>query len=242
MFKSPSYAVASNFNATSVALGDLNGDGMDDLVVGHGVPQGISVSLATGGGSFGPFVSAFAPRRLGGVALGDFDGDGLRDVAMTSIATGSGSVFVGYGDGNGGWVDSFEVVASPGRMFEAAVGDLNGDGRDDLVFALLDSDSVMVYVSNANRTLTSTGRYFTYNSVNDVAIGDVVGSNAPDLVISIGDSAGIAIFPGNGDGTFGAPSDPLWPFFAQHVALGEIDGQPGLALVTAAPARTSPVD
>src|SRR4029077_9779210 len=83
----------------NLAMGDLNGDGIADLVVPNGNSQNISVLLGNRDGSFQPLklIDAGGAGPFD-VVIADFNGDGKNDVAVT---TASGvSVLLGDGRGN----------------------------------------------------------------------------------------------------------------------------------------------
>ena len=243
MFRSYSQVLGTPDIANYVVLTDLNRDGMDDIVAGLWSPSGLAVAFATGGGGFTPFTSSFTAN--GGIRplAGDFDGDGLPDIGGSGL-TGPGSAigaFVAYGDGNGGWVSSFaQAFTSVSNASAAAAADLNGDGRTDLVFSIPDSDSVAVWLGNADRTMSFAGRFATGGPAGytNIAVGDVVGSAAPDLVVGIDETPMIEIFPGLGDGTFGPRIDQTSTGPSSLLRLASLDAQPGLDLLRSYPGVT----
>src|SRR5262249_47808781 len=102
-----SFQAAQSFGAgsysTSVAVGDLNGDGVPDLVVANAgmypdYAGSVSVLLGSGDGSFQTAQSLSASDRPRSVAVGDFNGDGGLDLA---VAGGFGLGGGGCGDGGG---------------------------------------------------------------------------------------------------------------------------------------------
>jgi hypothetical protein len=115
------------------AVGDFNGDGLDDIVTfTRGNDRADVLVALSNGSSFGAaqlWHDWFAP---GGEVptVGDFNGDGKDDI-ITFTRGESGDVFVGLSTGNGfavgKWHDFFSIH---GEL--PAVGDFNGDGMDDI--------------------------------------------------------------------------------------------------------------
>jgi hypothetical protein len=127
-------------------LADVNGDGMADIV-GFG-EAGVSVSLATGGGNFGPVSFKLAGLAAGAGGwnsedhyprvLADVNGDHMADIVgfaeagvYVALATGGGNFstptfkFEGFAPSAGGWVSD--------TLYHREVADVNGDGVADIV-------------------------------------------------------------------------------------------------------------
>jgi hypothetical protein len=68
----------------SLVIGDVNQDGLPDLLTGNYLNQSFAVLLGQGGGSFGNAQAFVAGNGVTSIALGDLDGDGLLDVLTTS--------------------------------------------------------------------------------------------------------------------------------------------------------------
>jgi hypothetical protein len=117
---------------SSVAIGDLNGDGKPDLVTANGDAHTVSVLLNRGDGSFRAkrdYRTLFNPTS---VAIGDLNGDGKPDLATGSLSVAAVSVLVSRGDGSFRARLGYQTGAQP---LSVAIRDLNGDGKADLAAA-----------------------------------------------------------------------------------------------------------
>jgi FG-GAP-like repeat/FG-GAP repeat len=136
-----SYAVGRS--PRSVVLADLNGDGHLDLVVSNADSSNVSVLLGDGSGRLGArtdFAGVHGPES---VAVADLDRDRRLDLAVANSYTFPGRLSVLLGDGNGGFARTANFTVGAGPV-SVAVGDVNGDGRPDLVTANFGSDDVSV--------------------------------------------------------------------------------------------------
>src|SRR5712692_9090980 len=83
-----SFEPAQNFGAGSlpysVAVGDFNGDGVQDLAVANAGSANVSVLLGNGDGSFQGARNFGAGSFPSSVAVGDFNGDGVPDLAVAN--------------------------------------------------------------------------------------------------------------------------------------------------------------
>ena len=136
---------ATGINTQGVAVADLNGDGRADLVAAN---TGYAPSGGTGGASVsillqsspGVFVAAQIPVVDGArrVAFGDLNQDGIPDVAVVSIVyqdlyTPSRVSVLLQSAASRGQFTAPVVYTGPDPGSFIAIGDMNGDGRNDLV-------------------------------------------------------------------------------------------------------------
>jgi hypothetical protein len=200
------------------AVGDLDGDGNLDLVATSG--SEVNVLMGNGDGTFtaGSVIIVAEPdASLGGVAVGDFNGDGFLDLGVTSNVQESyydywtysystravSSAHVLLGNGSGGFSEPNTTAVGYGYLRAAAVGDVNGDGRDDLVTI---SDSwwvgpVRVLPGHASGFLQTPIAYDTPGQhIDAVAFADMDGDLVTDMVIANHNSAyaGVRVMHGNG--------------------------------------------
>ena len=197
---------ASPGTAYTVAVGDFNGDGKPDLVVGGGGSIEIEVLLGHGDGSF----SAPTPSTTGTVGgyvavVGDFNGDGKLDALTTDSSTGNIAVLPGKGDGTfGDPIVSGTQTLNGGFVF-VAVGDFNGDHKPDVVTLSGFSNYIQVWLSNGDGTFQAPTNYTVGNEPTSAVIGDFNRDGVLDLaVISSPLPSTISVLLGKGNGTFQA--------------------------------------
>jgi len=130
----------------SVAVGDFNRDGFNDLAVVNMFDGTVGVYLNKGAGAFPPVsYSCAAPVAL---AVGDFNRDGFADLAVVNTA-GTNSVGVMFNQKNGTFAP--EVQYATGTYGSAvAVGDFNGDGAPDLAVTSQNDYAVSVHLNKGD--------------------------------------------------------------------------------------------
>ncbi len=218
-------------SAFFLAAADMNHDGKTDLVAfNNGNPSTIQIWLSNGNGTFSKGQTVYPLNRQvyagrDSFVTGDFDGDGKPDVAvvfMSSIPNGT-TVQVLYGDG-AGHLGSPYTTSDPNSYGDvnAKVGDVNNDGRDDIMAAPTTYDASQKYTinnpdlvffrGNANRTL-SYSTMATGQCPVSYSVADINGDGVNDLVYAKGPcnpptgTFNLVLAPGTGSGNFGTEEE-----------------------------------
>ena len=165
---------------TGLWVGDFNGDGKPDLVIGTG--SSISILLGTGDGNFQAPLNDPAGMSLDGIEVADLNGDGKADLIILSASSTKIAIQFGNGDGTFRPPVSYEVGFPPAGV---AVGDFNGDGIADLAAGTSTTTSpasVSILLGNSDGTFQPPVNYPTYFAYAVVPIAaDFNGDGITDL-------------------------------------------------------------
>jgi len=224
-FGSPTYYSTSHDGSIlSLAIADLNHDGILDFFLGGNGSSLVVLGTANGGFQEGQYepASGFA------VAEGDFNKDGNLDAAVVSGIYGGFSVFLGNGDGTFQAPISYSDNLVP---LGVTTGDFNHDGKLDLAIAEYNGVTLNVHMGNGDGTF-DTGKYWLCGSAPAVVVtADFNKDGNLDLASTDYSGGGISILGGKGDGTFSLPQSIKTSANPTFLALGDFNRDGSLDLV-----------
>jgi hypothetical protein len=225
-----------------VAVGDVNGDGVDEIITGAGAGGGPHVKVFDAAGNTLSSFFAFNGGFFGGlsVAAGDVNGDGKADIIVGAGKGARPQVKV-FSGADQSLLESF-MAYSPSFKggLTVAAGDFNGDGRADIVTGTLSggpevkvfdgASQAVLQDFNAFPTSVATSSATTHSraasstawtSGAHVAVTDFNGDGSPDLVAApgAGQPPSVRIFVGDST-TVQSEFDAFDPGFLGGVYVG----------------------
>jgi hypothetical protein len=204
--------VPGNDPCAAFVVGDVNGDGKDDVLIIHqsncnsNTTSNFDVLIGNGDGTFtqgNNYVLSSNP--LAGGTLQDVNGDGKLDAMVVDQPNGQNSnvvTLLGNGDGT---FAAPSTIALSGEASQVDVADLNGDGILDVAATDYNTNELTVYLATSATTYASGVTYTTpdgYWDACSLTAGDLTGDGKPEIVNANCGDNNLTIFVNNGDGSF----------------------------------------
>jgi len=206
-----------------VGIGDLNCDGLNDVVVGCAAADVIHVFTQNKGGTLTETLVFRTERAPYGLAVGDVNSDGRNDIVIPNSGAASISIFTWVPDVKESYdyllgsfkkcqsltmqrqeKDIFAHIVYPcgPTPYWLAIGDINGDRREDIAAVNYGNSTLSLYIQQPDRSLLPMGLLQTAsgNPVN-VCIGDLTGDGLNEVVTSGGSP--LSIFGQKNNTSFG---------------------------------------
>jgi hypothetical protein len=186
-----------------VVLADVNGDAKPDILLAGGSSDAAGVLLNTGSGTFQPVVRY--PTGGGGypqgIAASDVNSDGKPDIITANYLGNSVSVLLGNGTGAFQAAVAY-ATGSYSAPADVAVGDVNSDGKPDIITANYNNATVGIFINNGNGTFQPIITYSAGPNCNPISVvaTDVNGDGKADIITGnyFGNAAGVLLNDGYG--------------------------------------------
>jgi hypothetical protein len=213
-FSGPKYVdVPGGYVLNSLAIGDVNGDGIPDLVSSGGY-----VVYGEGQGNFSQPVSHFIDPGGYDIALADLRNNGQTDIIIGSEYAPATTISVLLNQGHGRFEDGIWTAVNGGAGC-GVKGDFNGDGRPDLAFNNSTGISILLGTGDVP-ALFIPGSNIPLAGAGCLVIGDLNGDGIPDLLVPANGT--VVAYLGNGDGTFTLQSTTPTPS-GGNLVLGDFN-------------------
>lgn len=203
-----SFAAKTDFTTalgpSRLITADLDGDGNFDLATANSLSNSISVLRNTSSGgniSFAAKIDYTTGKQPQGIAAGDLDGDGKTDLLAANYLDGTISVFKNSSSVSSVSFNAVTPVSFPGNnVYNVSVGDVNGDGKPELVVPALDRNfylNVIYVVQNTSSTgsiaFGAAARYFSL-SPNAAVVGDLDNDGKNDIAAANFSNSSVSVF------------------------------------------------
>ncbi|HWF88606.1 MAG TPA: VCBS repeat-containing protein [Pyrinomonadaceae bacterium] len=224
-----------------LAVADINRDNKLDLLTCNNADNDISLALGDGRGNFSRAPQTFpvgpSPYPF---AVGDVNNDGWPDIVATASATGpsrreqlplSRALTLLLSDGKGG-LTPHQLPLRTGESWFAAIADVNGDGKPDIVATHHELNAITVLLGDGHGGFTeANGSPFDFGvSLFNLIITDVNRDGRMDIVATSGNS--LRVLLGDGRGAFKPEAPiPVGPG-AWRVAAADLNGDGAIDVVT----------
>lgn len=223
-FASPQNYTTNGKNPSSIAMGDINGDGNADIAITGRNTNDIALFINNSDGSFGAPVSLQVGQLPHAVAIGDMNDDGHADL-LVSYSSNVLEVYRNNGDGTFAEKEMMMMSGLTGPLYPA-IGDLNGDGRMDFAVADLANYNVVIRLKNIDGTFGAQVSYPVTVQPYYLAFQDMNASGVQDLVVAHnnnGNSIIISTLLNGGNGTFSSSLNDSIGYIQSYVAIGDLN-------------------
>ncbi|CAF1433358.1 unnamed protein product [Adineta steineri] len=238
------YSTGLGAGPYSAAVGDLNNDGIQDIIVTVYYPRAVIIFLGYGNGTFAKTASysTGSGSRPLTIAIGDLNNDNRMDIVVGNCYTDNVVIFVGVGEGKFSYDNSYaaDKNACPSSI---VLGDFNNDTIMDIVVANYGTNVIGVFLGTTYITGIRGHTYTTGSSPHPqgVAIDDFNKDDQLDIIIVNHGLGNVGVLLGHSNGTF-----PLQTMFSvgdlsypTSVVIADVNNDTELDIIVANSANES---
>ena len=227
-------------SSQNLVIGDFDKDGKMDIAVANSNTKDVGVLLGHGDGTFANAVSySTTGYSVYDIKAADLNGDGYSDLAVIAYTSeGVPAIGILLADSNApGTFGTASFVAVNGRLNNLALGDLNNDGKIDMVVTEhggnLSNGQIEIFLNDGTGTFAAAPTAYPASAIGgaggdswplDIQMFDINGDGNLDLVYLNDDYGTLAVALGNGDGTIGTPAEFPSTEYVAGLALADVNG------------------
>ena len=220
---------AQSHGQTALAVGDVTGDGLGDIVTTETISDNYLVVRASGGlGAFAAPVRYELPDAPSQIELADLNGDGRKDVIVLSTDGSAIYTLMQYSDGTLAPAVAWQTTSGPSRL---AIADVTGESVLDAVLLIPGDNQVEILPGDGSGGFLSPTNVAVEASTIGLAVGDVTGDAVADLVTWT--EQVVSVRAGLGSALFQAPVPFAAATTIRDAAIGDMTGDGVADLVLA---------
>jgi hypothetical protein len=220
---SPQSGYQIGFKAWSIIPTDLDGDNVDDIVVGYSDTgaTSISVLINNGSGVLAAPIDYTVQKRPRFIFSADLDDDTDNDLAVSNYTDSSISILINNGDGTFAAASNMPLATRP---YHISGGYFNNDGIMDLVVVASSMDAIIVLTNNGDATFPSSDTHAVGDWPEYVHAADLDKDGDDDIIVSNYYSGDLSLLENNNFITFQTAvhydvgDDP------NYIVTGDLDG------------------
>ncbi|MEE8155108.1 MAG: PQQ-binding-like beta-propeller repeat protein [Phycisphaerales bacterium] len=216
-------------SARQVALADVSGDLVPDLITLYNSRFSLGINIGVGDGTFGLETTFNTISFSNGMVAADFDGDTDIDLAISYSggAPGGPSFSIYVNDGKGTFTPGPAYFLTGLFVRSITAGDLDGDQDVDLILTERSQgqDRMFVMLNNGAGAFVPGETVMLGDVGHGLALGDLDGDLDLDLAVAIFSAHVVAVLLNDGTGAFGPSTNyPTGGWQPESVALVDVDG------------------
>jgi fibronectin type 3 domain-containing protein/glucose/arabinose dehydrogenase len=227
----PTALIPADLKPHGLAVADVNGDSLPDVITSNSHADNLSVLLGNGAGGFTMASEPATGHWPKAVSAVDLNKDGKLDLVTADQEDATASVLMG--NGNGTFAPRL-VHGACTKAHETAVGDLNGDTWPDVAIACHATTLIAVLLNNGSGGLLPAVTYSmgTGSRPHSLVFGDFNQDGSLDIAVADYGANNVGIRLGAGNGTF--PTVTTYPTGSgpHSIRTADLNGDGRLDLAT----------